>query len=539
MPKSDFRPLKKENQNISKKEFAMQAIVVWLLAIIIFQVVIPGIGFDLSGWFHQNWWSFTAQFLTFLISWGFLGPIGIPIVASAAFGRSRPKKGFFQQRPLVVFIAYAVAVLIWLIVLLGWKTQLPNVSDVSVSMPEVDWSKWAWRFFWLIVISGVVALLIKRPLKSSFYLDERNVIQGRPPLPPPPSPHWWSIVSLIGFFGVIVIMTFSFHWWLLLFLPIFWILGGVIEVRIREIAVVTFFQEPVLNPWTLWLSEPHRSNDAPAPTSVSGTFLSNGLNILPLPVWLPFVGLTLLRYSNIERDGQTEFVPTKSLGKQSTDPNKPVADNGQRALTGPTVQAKFRINISENIDPFVYLRLGDEDRANVINIILRACADKMARFFLGKTIEEIQKWPGKPRVTDQSRREDGSINEEWDNFEEELNQYIHDQTGVNLVSLQIADIQLDPSLQQAIEDLAAANTQVERARLLGQAAGTEKVAEIREVALSMGLNPDAVGDPRQLDEVLQYILNRVGVGRSQHLIPPNSTERVPLVIPATDYTRPR
>lgn len=520
----------------------MQAVVVWLLAIVIFQVVIPGVGFDLSGWLYENWWSVTATFLSFLTGWGFLGPVGLPILASAAFGRSRPSKGIFKQRPLIVFIAYALAVLIWLIMLLGWKMNADiSVPDVSV---DVNWGEWLWPMIWFLVVGSIIGLLINRCRKSSFYLDERNVVQGRPPLPPPPSPHWWGIISLLGFFVSMYVLilgalspTFSAPWWVWFLLVGFWFLGGVIEVRIREIAVVTFFQEPVLHPWMIWRSKPHRSNDAPAPTPVSGIFLSNGLNILPLPVWLPFVGLTLLRYSNIERDGQTEFVPTKPVIRQSDNQSLPGAENGQRALTGPTVQAKFRINISENIDPFVYLRLGDEDRANVINIILRACADKMARFFLGKTIEEIQKWPGKPRLNDTSRREDGSINEEWDNFETELNQYIHEQTGVNLVSLQIADIQLDPALQEAIEALAAANTQVERARLLGQAAGVEKVAEIRELALSMGIDQEKLRDPAQLDGVLEYILNRVAAGRSAHVVPPNSTARPPLVIPATGYTR--
>ena len=479
----------------------MKAIITWIVITVTCLIVMPTLGWNPSDFFHQYWPKPVASFLSFLASAKFLLPVAIPVCISGLFGKSRPTtKEFYRHRPVWVFVSFATAAVIWLIMLVGWKTEItmPNSTTLGADGIRYDWLS---RLGVIVLLAGVAAFFIKRPLTSSFFKDLRQQASGDNgsiSRTITGGVHWWSLISLLGT-ATLAFISFewlsldsSLAWKLIVIVPAFlcfWLVGGVMVLHVNEIGILTSYNNPNPHPWVLRRSVDHQKGyieqDAyhtDKTKDSDGTVLRTGLNIYCLPFWLPFIGITLLTREIEQRFGTTPLFPTKPVASdgQPDDPNR-------RRLVGPKVQIKFRMRVCWNEAPFTFLHISFSEQNNIRQNAVKALSALMVNKFSEMSVEEVYTLlhytPYRNTGSGDANRITSDLAETpWDRFQSEAARLLFQEFGARVITIQIEDINLDPDLERAIQAQAAATTEVERQTILGQAEGRREASLIKDFA---------------------------------------------------------
>ena len=395
--------------------------------------------------------------------------------------------------------AFSVAWLLYFVILL-WMHKTGNSVDAIV--PEIGTPKFSipwWKLlFSSIVVLSVMPLWIKT-LRSSFFIDLRNIIQGQDPKSTnPPKPHWLSLASVV----LLVLGLLSIFWLgkasiyvLPLSLAVSYWLGGIIMVPIKEYYLPVWTEQPM---------------------SLMGDLVSkkgkdryhifkSGFHWFWIPTWFPWFKIFMLRHESVERVGITAQVPTAQA-----DAGESEDDAVDANIIGATIATTFRLTLMIGHVPSVFLDMSNEEQASILLVAIRITEGWLAKNYRVKNIQEIISWdPMKPESP-----EDTAVLEDLKNL-------LLQRIGCKFVGIQFMDHNPAAELEDASNKLAAVRAEKQREGILGEAAGLHLNQEIKQVLSLIAVDPEHP-TAEEKSSAMRYIIERDEASRSAHIMPRGS-----------------
>ena len=346
------------------------------------------------------------------------------------------------------------------------------------------------KVIWFTLVGLVTLILSIRPLRSSFLIDKRNVVEGQEPSPPPRRPFWRGLISIFGC-GASVAMILVWPVYCSLAFVLFWILGGSFTVPYQERWVPYFFQKPKHR-------KPEKEEEEIKRSGIY-KFYEVGLRWSFWPTWMPFFSLWMVRYATVERTYVTDWLPLSNL---------------------EVCKVRYRLNILTCSDPSRFLRMSTEDQASSINV-----AGRLSEDLLAPIVATLELSKAKQMGSDVFFKptEEKPTNVHWD----ELNRQLLESIGSSLEKIKFGDVTPDPEIEQRTNALAAERFEAQRKALVGDGDGAQLEAEIKAVARGLGLVWETA-TPQQKLAVLQQIQRTAESKQSRHVVPRKHDEEVAL-----------
>lgn len=292
--------------------------------------------------------------------------------------------------------------------------------------------------------------------------------------------------AIVGLLGLVWPGVWLFAM-LLLLMVLCWLLGAVTQVSIAHKMVIVLFGKDRYH----WMFTFGTCKDS---------ILRDGLNIMSLPVWFPGLKFYVFRKEILEIDKFkiADRLPTstepcqfeqdtatgKWIEKRRQDDNLPAP--------GPTVEYFVNIRARTFVDPELFLRLSDEDRANYQAMIQRVAQNMLGR--LTRRLNLNQALTGGYAVSNHHcfHLEGFETGGKGITFKEALDIELMKSIGFNLTSLEISDANPPADLEQSQVDLERARVELATERVKAEmqvvrvkAEGTALAAKIEEIQKAM------------------------------------------------------
>lgn len=326
--------------------------------------------------------------------------------------------------------------------------------------------------------------------------------------PGPARMHWPSLIGCwIFFVGALLVWQNGFIG--LGLMAIGWALGGVLSVPLLQIMIPTFFGRP-------FYGRPGGASKDTIKAQVDQEFghkgkkktkftravfwerlvltgnrgrgdnegmlwFKNGLGLLLLPLWLPFVSIITLVQNRVELTDFTEEVPTKgsdilnSINKEATtEEGKPMP-----SLTVAPIRFKLWMVVFANDDPEVILKLSPPDRSQVKKMAISGAQGWFADTAIGMTFEAAMVAP-----FFQGDREGTDL--------KDLVKLVRKNVGHLVTQVKVIDRNPPEAVQKslaAITETAAKKVQAKLNVEIERLAGDAIQARVKQVADSLGLTP--------------------------------------------------
>jgi len=285
-------------------------------------------------------------------------------------------------------------------------------------------------------------------------------------------------------FSIIVIVLFGYYW-MIFIIPITYCIACIYIVPIRRRWVVTMFEKPFFVDWVCMYKNKKFviNSDIVSEIDNNGSlFLDNGLNILLLASWLPGFDIIPLDYIRKEERFKTEQLPTNDPGN---------------VLAGGTLSIDYKVWFKLNYWPKTFLKLDDDDRNDLKNVIKRIIdghiADRLAGINGLNEAMTMDSYGLDDGIMSGGKRKINSIISP--SLFIKIKKEVFRHTGSLLMDITIMDRNPDKLIEEEQNKLTATKTQIEEAKLqeelqgaLGRAEGAKVVEAIKALQDGVGID---------------------------------------------------
>lgn len=438
------------------------------------------------------------------IFWLVIAPVMAIIGITIWFGAkglnwAQVKNSSAKNQRIGLLVLGALALMITYFLIISWLQV--NPEDMKKTQESAGGEMWR---IGLTLVLGVIWGLLFYRVKSGKYIKSVKV-EGL------------NFSKAFTFASLVVLMLSGLcsiwltAWWPLscVLLVVAWLLGGMVEVPLKERWLPTWFGKPT----EISYRQPPRNLH----------FLSNGLNFLTVPVYCWGFALMRVPYAVSEIVNITTDIPTKESPRGPDNPS----------ITGPVVKVKFRLIYRLNYAPGIFINLEDKEQVGVETIITDIAMGWIASVARLKTYQGMIDW--RARINSKNPEVDEAGDKVPDL--EDLGQSIMQRTGAELMDFQVMDV--DSPIEAAQNELAAAEAkkrqQMVEAEAYAAALGVRTEAEVSAMKSKFMAEANvlmdtakAAGQPMSLESAMQIVISRRQADATRSVIAPGVGLTMPI-----------